>query len=1027
MRWRCYSRGDPRAVEGSIVSTLVERQEDFASLDHPVILEALLAALEIQGAFGWHRDGRLRIEADALARAVLRSRRVQNWNERDLLSMPSRGSPRACTLHMSGDQRDRMRGLLRRTSRRLREGFAAAARDQGLSAAELFVRLTGPAGELSPSATFGKEARAELQRPFSAERKRLTYTPPSNGPGKPLLCWHRLVITVEVPEGLQEGLAARIGEHFALRWPGNRNDIDEVVREQQGRGDSEIARLATALDTQTLGQIKAAAQFYYLHWLRDQLDRHREPAFAHLDSLIGRLEAFTRYLRDPERPDDDYAVEHGGARYTLRTLFGQPDAFDDLPVFPRVAGNLGETTDRTAGERRYIFGLKLKLNGPVNAAVSQPSFSYHLGLLRGEPEMGRARGASPERLIRLAVLYHIVFAGHDDPAFQPLDALEARLLPRLRAAASSAVPREGLVAVCATVAEACTGAPVDDLVRTLRRLVKREGAVPARSWDIRIGVQPGILESERATVLEEGRLLKRVFNENRREYLSYLEVSGPAIDTRSFFSLRGRIAIDQVQSFDAKAAIERCDVGYDVGDLTTLPVSLVVRSREGAEEQPTSPPVPTPGVVLICKAAAHAADAPLQWFVYRYIFALVSYFGLQAIAEARLPAPGPLFVSLVRTHGRAEEEGDDEDPEGFIAMLGKVLAHVLGSDYLANSQGFVHAGNTGSGTDYRKRNAASSLYAPLRKRFRFRDPVVNDIGRLALLVVSSREADSEQRSRSPHLATIVGAITEIADVGSQTVQVQQIRTFAETYPGGDLHSDPSIILDQVDWLYARGFRHIMYVAQAPYSSMLHVTTHNDGGRSGLFFLSRPILEACVKDRPDLAIYPVFREQYAAMKINSLDANTLYIQDSRELLRVVNDQGSSQQLVVFLNLFSGLAGVGGAAAADRYNGVVSYATLLNVYGGILNETELRRALVDDLQGPNPRKDTIVRYLTLFHMAHYEAARSKIALKLDPYSAIIGPNSTGAVALRAGLRQGMPFNFLSFLAEARKAVRLGDTLA
>lgn len=63
------------------MSTLVQRQDDYASLGHPAILEALLAALDGRSAFGWHRDGRLRIEADALARAVLKEREIKQYGE----------------------------------------------------------------------------------------------------------------------------------------------------------------------------------------------------------------------------------------------------------------------------------------------------------------------------------------------------------------------------------------------------------------------------------------------------------------------------------------------------------------------------------------------------------------------------------------------------------------------------------------------------------------------------------------------------------------------------------------------------------------------------------------------------------------------------------------------------------------------------------------------------------------------------------------------------------------------------------
>lgn len=323
------------------------------------------------------------------------------------------------------------------------------------------------------------------------------------------------------------------------------------------------------------------------------------------------------------------------------------------------------------------------------------------------------------------------------------------------------------------------------------------------------------------------------------------------------------------------------------------------------------------------------------------------------------------------------------------------------------------------------------MYAPLPKVFTLQQAPPDVLPRLALVVVSSRESDSLRQS-SPdtqeRLSTVYGEVVGIDRLDERRMRVQRRATFSGTYPAQDLYTNPTIILDQMHHLYQAGYRHILYVAQAPYSSTLHITRKGqDRAVAGqdddrLFFLSRQIITRCLQEKPGLHIYPVFRDQYHAMKLaRDLGADTLYIQDLAELTQVVDDRSQAQQMVVFLNLFSGHTNVASRDRADKYNGVVSYATLLNIYGGVLNERDLRAALIHDEGGKNPLKNLLVLYLTLFHLSRYEKQeRGPIAIKLNPYEAIIGDESVGAAAAQPHANRALRFNFLSFLTMVRNDI-------
>jgi hypothetical protein len=126
---------------------------------------------------------------------------------------------------------------------------------------------------------------------------------------------------------------------------------------------------------------------------------------------------------------------------------------------------------------------------------------------------------------------------------------------------------------------------------------------------------------------------------------------------------------------------------------------------------------------------------------------------------------------------------------------------------------------------------------------------------------------------------------------------------------------------------------------------------------------------------------------------------------------VNDP--SQQAVVFFNLFNGLKV--GKTDERFYNGVISYATLLNTYNGILDNEVMYQGLLHE----GELKHDILQYLTLFHFSRYEATRN-ISLKLDPYQNIIGDYSVGKLSLFKHINGKSEFNSLAFLTEVKKAL-------
>ncbi len=309
------------------MNTLTEYPDNLAEMHHGVLLDAVTAALTRHALFTWDADGRLLINADGIAREVMRQ--LKDVTADMLVTRPRRASPTICTLHMPSPERDRMREQLRTIQTQLHTQFAALARDHKLTAEALAHQHLGTALTTSPFGTWDTTAPQELrQAGRKAQRKRLTFTRPAEGSRDPLMRWHKLTLTVEVAADLAERIAAAIRTrlHEASRLTGaDRTLLETLLVEQVHDPDSEIARLVTILVSETVGQLKKQAALHYLAFLEGQLDS-TDAGRRHLHELRRRLGHLQVYLRDPNRADTEYEIPYQGATYNLRALFAPGNA-----------------------------------------------------------------------------------------------------------------------------------------------------------------------------------------------------------------------------------------------------------------------------------------------------------------------------------------------------------------------------------------------------------------------------------------------------------------------------------------------------------------------------------------------------------------------------------------------------------------------------------------------------------------------------------------------------------------------------
>ena len=352
---------------------------------------------------------------------------------------------------------------------------------------------------------------------------------------------------------------------------------------------------------------------------------------------------------------------------------------------------------------------------------------------------------------------------------------------------------------------------------------------------------------------------------------------------------------------------------------------------------------------------------------------------------------------------------DSSAEEEFMRSLSKTLSHLLSEEHLSNSQGFYIKDSRTQA--YRIGNSLSSLYSILPKTFRFSDASYTpQLDKLAIIIISSREGDASYRG-GKRISNLLGEVVGVERLKDNTVRLETLNTFSANYEHQQMYQRPSIVIEEVDKLYKHGFRHFMYVAKSPYSSTLNLTQTDD---EALFFMSKSVLQALKGNKHDIKVYPVFFDKYYVVNLGRT-VSSLYIQDTLELTNLVKDP--SKKSVIFFNLFNGIKIPG----EDRfYNGVISYATLLNLYEGILDDEEIYRGLLYDRDN-NTLKNDVLQYLTLFHFSRYEKSKN-ISLKLDPYENIIGDNAVSKLSIFSHTARNINFNSLAFLTEVRRALNV-----
>ncbi|MHC5933933.1 hypothetical protein [Nostoc sp.] len=827
-------------------------------------------------------------------------------------------------------------------------------------------------------------------------------------------------------------------------------ELTEILNNTSDQKNSELTEFRKIVDTESLPRLLRDIKIDYLDYLRREYAKtnirySNAEGFECLETLINRLRLLSDYINDVNLEDSHYEVSYSLDKpLNLRTDFSQANAFDMLPIIPEYEGVIGESVDKDRGIKEFNLGLRLKLNGSVNSYEENSVLDYFMSELDPNSQRHTDQLKDPakaknfkQKVLRIACLYYCIFAIDEDGKtsdkdYNPIPKFEADVLNKLKVGETSNDEVRNLLIKIRSLILTQDSWQVRRKLAALRNLLQtflsKKEILPSFSKIVQLSVNKEILNKTSSKIIKTRNFFKLDLNqenqsqakEKAREALAYVEVVAPTVNEQSLTSLAVTFTFDDVRYF-TDGDKQDFSMKYDIAEIKTLPVIFSpIGEKDG---KPISHPIydkyfASQNIIVIYYKSKELREQIFknsqspEASLYRQVFTLLSYLCISVCREQvslDTHKKEKLFIPIFRFHLQDIQKVAED--EVFLNSLSKALAHILRRDCLADTQG-LNIKIIDKSFDFRVQNALSSMYALIPKTFEFKgvyQPQLED--KLAIIVVSSWLSDAvwDEKDKPVRISNIYGEIIVINKVSDTAVKVEPIKTFADNQPHSKISTESEIVRDEISKLYQQGYRHFLYIAKAPYNRSLGITKLESDPDS-LFFMSQKVVEYLKEGRPDIKLYPVFMDTYPAINLIEAKADSFYIPDIEELEKLSLDE--SRQTRVFLNLFTG-------RTVDEkrtvFNSVVCYSTLLNIY----DFADTRDIMAGLLDKNSPLQQTILQYITLFHFSRYEVVRN-IALKLNPYSKLIGDEGIGKISTYSYSAKNVKFNILAFLTEIRSAL-------
>ncbi|MEH2314476.1 MAG: hypothetical protein V7K35_24450 [Nostoc sp.] len=824
--------------------------------------------------------------------------------------------------------------------------------------------------------------------------------------------------------------------------------LTEILDNISEQKESELTEFQKIVDTESLPRLLRDIKINYLDYLRIEcaktnLHHSNTQGFECLETLNKRLRLLINYINDPDLDDPDYEVNYLLDKpVNLRTAFSQANSFDILPIIPEYEGMIGESVDKDRGIQEFNLGVRLKLNGSVNSYHENSVVNYYMTELDPTSPRHKDQLKDPakaknfkEKVLKIACLYYFVFAVDEegkipDKNYDPTPKFKDDILNKLKVGISDEEVTNLLIKIHGLILNKDVW-QVERKLAALRNLLqtflKKKEILPSFSKRVQLCISKAVLHKNVSKIINTRSFLKLDLNQQNqsnfkakaREALAYVEVLPPTVNEQSLSSLSVTFTFDDVRYF-TDSDKQNFSMEYDITGIKGLPVIFSpIGEKDG---KPISHGIydnyfAKEKIIVIYYKSKEVREEIFkntqspEATIYQQVFTLLSYLCINICREQislDSEKQEKLFIPIFRFHLQDTQETTED--EVFLNSLSKALAHILRRDCIADAQG-LNVKNIKKIDKYKEQNALSSLYALIPKTFELQEGYQAQLDKLAIIVVSSWLSDAvwDEKDKLAKRSNIYGEIIVINHISNTTVKVEPIKTFADNQPHSKISTESEVVKDEISKLYQQGYRHFLYIAKAPYTRSLGITKLESDPDS-LFFMSQDVVQYLKAGKPDIKLYPIFMDNYPAINLVEGKADSFYIPDIEELEKLSVDK--SQQTRVFLNLFTG-------RSVDKkrtiFNSVVCYSTLLNIYD-VGDTKDIIEGLLDK---DSPLQKTILQYIALFHFSRYEV-NINIALKLNPYSKLIGDEGIGKISTYTYSVKNVKFNNLAFLTEIRSAL-------
>ncbi len=678
----------------------------------------------------------------------------------------------------------------------------------------------------------GTTAKLDFTYPFkpydNLQKQRLTFNK-KNPENRELLKVHKLTISVQKTRNFDAELRKGLENYIRIKFAGanaeDKQDVEYILEDLEKDQNSDLFRLRDIVNKETLGKLKKQAQINYLEFLLENINTKTSnlntAGAIYLQDLIRRLRLIEEYINDSNKADGDYLVNYAGAEVNYKDVFSRGEAFNMLPIIPIVEGFLGETKDENRGEIQFVFGLKLKFDGKVHTDGGKSVFESRLNILNPDSKEHQdaledplQRESFAKKVLRIAFLYYFLFESRQDPKkddynsndelkYDPIAGFEQGVISILKGSDDTA-KQELLRKIIQDFTEFNVQFKINRLKGVLQNLLKRKTSFPTREYPVHISVKNGILEEDTRNIFNNNTFFKPVLKKNPKEVLKYISLGKPNTETNSLCTLPANVTINDIHFF-ATDDQETFNMEYDLTGIRTLPVIFAPLKDQRCLKIYTQHFTNRQFLLFPYRLEEQKLETS-QAFVYKFTYGLLAYICLKLLLDKQKR----LFIPILRLHLHGKD--DDAPIEKFIVSLSAVLSHLFNETHRANYQGFDIRE-----FGYKIANTMSSLYSVLPKKFTFNSSLKSpQLDKLAIIIVSSRESDRGW-SGSGKISNLMGEIIGVT-LKDNAVKFQLPTTFSDNYNDQQMFKEPSIIIDKVTELYKLGFKHIVYIAKAPYTS-----------------------------------------------------------------------------------------------------------------------------------------------------------------------------------------------------------------